>query len=322
MRRESAGALAGCSSTGCGGRGRTWSSRRLRRRVCCSWRRSWRGGIGRGRCIGSWTCIPRSRWRWVRSATACCRGRSRRLMGWCYRRAARVVALDEDMAARLRPYGVESRSSARGFSRRCLTTLAAARETGPQAPWTWIYSGNLGRAHEWETLLAAQALLEQRGAAVRLLFQGGGPSRPAAEARARELGLRRLRVGGTTSTEEELPASLLRAPGAGRHAAPRRAGAALAEQAGARCSACRGRSCGSGPTMARSRDCCGRVRRRAFSRRARRAESRTGCSPGRERRAGSRAARLDPAAHRDAALAAWSAVVRALDEPCRAACSR
>jgi hypothetical protein len=58
------------------------------------------------------------------------------------------------------------------------------------APWTWIYSGNLGRAHEWETLLAAQAILERRGAGIRLLFQGGGPSRPAAEARAGELGLR------------------------------------------------------------------------------------------------------------------------------------
>ena len=35
----------------------------------------------------------------------------------------------------------------------------------PDAEWTWIYSGNLGRAHEWETLLRAQQLIEQRGVA-------------------------------------------------------------------------------------------------------------------------------------------------------------
>ena len=54
----------------------------------------------------------------------------------------------------------------------------------------WLYSGNLGRAHEWETLLEAQQLLEKRGANWSLIFQGGGPSRPLAEARARELCLK------------------------------------------------------------------------------------------------------------------------------------
>lgn len=130
-------------------------------------------------------------------------------MGWCYRSAARVVVLDEDMAARLRRYRVECAVIRPWVFAPVLKQLAVARgEAG--AEWTWVYSGNLGRAHEWETLLAAQAILEKRGAGVRLLFQGGGPSREAARARAAELGLRRCEWAGYVE-EAELPSSLLRA---------------------------------------------------------------------------------------------------------------
>ena len=131
-----------------------------------------------------------------------------RVMGWCYRRAARVVALDEDMAAQLRRYGVECAVIRPWVFAPVLKQLAEARGE-PGAEWTWIYSGNLGRAHEWETLLQAQAILEQRDAGVRLLFQGGGPSREAAQARAAELGLRHCEWTGYVE-EAELPASLLR----------------------------------------------------------------------------------------------------------------
>ena len=79
----------------------------------------------------------------------------------------------------------------------------------PDAEWTWIYSGNLGRAHEWETLLRAQQWIEQRGVDARLVFQGGGPSWPAAKARAGELGLRRCEWRGYAE-EGELSATLLR----------------------------------------------------------------------------------------------------------------
>jgi hypothetical protein len=90
-----------------------------------------------------------------------------------------------------------------------LPQLAAVRDE-PAGEWTWIYSGNLGRAHEWETLLQTQALLEERGAEVRLLFQGGGPARAAAQARATALGLRQC-VWTDYVAEAELPSSLLRA---------------------------------------------------------------------------------------------------------------
>lgn len=110
-------------------------------------------------------------------------------MGWAYRRAAKVVVLDEDMAGRLRSYGVRPEIIGPWVFAPVIVQAQRAK-ADPEVPWTWIYSGNLGRAHEWETLLAAQAILEKRGAGIRLLFQGGGPSRPAAEARAAELGLR------------------------------------------------------------------------------------------------------------------------------------
>jgi len=84
-----------------------------------------------------------------------------------------------------------------------------AQQVLPEEPWTWVYSGNLGRAHEWETLLEAQRLLEDRGTTVRLLFQGGGPSWPAARERAEVMELRHCEWRSYVE-EEELPASLLR----------------------------------------------------------------------------------------------------------------
>jgi len=127
----------------------------------------------------------------------------RTLMGWCYRRAALVVALDKDMAERLRLHGVNARL-ARPWVTGSRTQLTADGEVSPRRssqaapqpadsrePWTWLYSGNLGRAHEWETLLQAQALLEARGVPARLIFQGGGPSWENAQSRAQELQLRR-----------------------------------------------------------------------------------------------------------------------------------
>ena len=131
-----------------------------------------------------------------------------RAMGWAYRRAARVVVLDEDMAERLRKYGVEP-----VIVRPWLFASVLARPvpaTAPTSPWTWIYSGNLGRAHEWETLLAAQAIIERRDGEMRLLYQGGGPSWPVARERAAALDLQRCDWQPYVD-EAELPASLLRA---------------------------------------------------------------------------------------------------------------
>lgn len=132
---------------------------------------------------------------------------TRRAMGWAYRQCALIVVLDPDMRKHLRTaYGVESEVVKLWPSRE----LHIPTSVDPSERWTWLYSGNLGRAHDWETLLDAQRLLEQRSVPVHLAFQGRGSVRKAAEARAQELGLRGVDWLDYAS-EENLVASLLAA---------------------------------------------------------------------------------------------------------------
>lgn len=135
-----------------------------------------------------------------------------RLLGVCYRNAARVVALDTDMVTLLARHRVKSEIVAPWISlaagKRVSEILASGAPTA-DAPWTWIYSGNLGRAHEWRTLIEAQKLIEDRDGGVRLRFQGGGPSWSAAQACAASLGLKRCDWRPYVA-EAALPESLLR----------------------------------------------------------------------------------------------------------------
>lgn len=131
-------------------------------------------------------------------------------MRWAYRRCALVIALDEDMQAHLQSvYGV---ANVRVLEPWPSTDSGQPTVTAgePETPWTWLYSGNLGRAHEWRTLLDAQSLLELRRVPVRLVFQGDGASRPAAMAYAGSIGLQRCAWKGYVP-EAELTTSLLRA---------------------------------------------------------------------------------------------------------------
>jgi colanic acid biosynthesis glycosyl transferase WcaI len=125
-----------------------------------------------------------------------------RIMEWGYRGAQLVVALDEDMASHLRrSYAIApvvlppwpAKSILISQQKIASPTPVAARPLTSDAPfvWTWLYSGNLGRAHEWEPLLDIQYELERRRLPIRLLFQGGGAMWPAAQARAKALGLDR-----------------------------------------------------------------------------------------------------------------------------------
>lgn len=135
------------------------------------------------------------------------------LMRLCYRYAALTVVLDEDMAEVLRAnYGVRTPIIAPWVFRTLLPSVerALAEPPEPAVPPRWIYSGNLGLAHEWQTLLDAQKLLEQRGSPVELIFQGGGPRRAEAKAYAEEIGLRQCRWFGYAE-EEELTRELLKA---------------------------------------------------------------------------------------------------------------
>ena len=59
------------------------------------------------------------------------------------------------------------------------------------ATFTWLYSGNLGRAHLHRPLLMAQKKLEERGIPAELVFQGRGHLIAEAKKFANELSLRR-----------------------------------------------------------------------------------------------------------------------------------
>jgi glycosyltransferase involved in cell wall biosynthesis len=130
-----------------------------------------------------------------------------RLMRSAYRRAALIWVVDSDMQARLRShYGVGSAVR--------IPEPVRIPEVLPAVPpgedWTWLYSGNLGRAHEWKTLLEVQARLEKKGLPVTLVFQGGGPSWKLAQKKAETMGLARCRWL-PYAPKEDLVASLLSA---------------------------------------------------------------------------------------------------------------
>jgi colanic acid biosynthesis glycosyl transferase WcaI len=111
------------------------------------------------------------------------------LMNWAYSRADVLVGLDEDMQ--------------KVFARKMHRSAICP----PWVPWhltwpkvdpgpkqkdkfTWLYSGNLGRAHEWKCLLEIQALLEKQSDRFVLIFQGKGAAMTTAQEYARSLGLR------------------------------------------------------------------------------------------------------------------------------------
>lgn len=138
----------------------------------------------------------------------------RKAMRWAYRNTEAVIALDEDMARKLEPYGaplqilrpwLPEHSNLEGGAPAApgeeppknahpptpsVSHSAALGHTEGPVDNIWIYSGNLGRAHEWETLLEAQALLEKRGSPLRLVFQGNGASWGQAREKATQMGLR------------------------------------------------------------------------------------------------------------------------------------
>jgi colanic acid biosynthesis glycosyl transferase WcaI len=131
-----------------------------------------------------------------------------RLMRRAYRGARRVVALDEDMRNHLREtYGVDA---------------AVVEPFPPDVEWIapptkapgeskrWMYSGNLGRAHEIDGLLRVQQKLEGRGVHGELVLQGQGAQFSSSQEAARALGLQRV-LWRPPAPAETLGASLLEA---------------------------------------------------------------------------------------------------------------
>jgi glycosyltransferase involved in cell wall biosynthesis len=110
-------------------------------------------------------------------------------MTFGYRQCDLLVALDADMRrvieGRLGPSQVKIQPP-------WPPTLMPTPATRPPSNTTrtWLYSGNLGRAHEFRDVLEAQRLLEAAHQPWRLVFQGGGPSYDEARAYAAHLGLK------------------------------------------------------------------------------------------------------------------------------------
>ncbi|MEZ5326129.1 MAG: glycosyltransferase [Verrucomicrobiales bacterium] len=118
---------------------------------------------------------------------------TRTLMHWAYSRADVLVALDEDMQALFEKNG-HTAAVCRPWTPLALQWPSEdsniARDN-PDRPLRWVYSGNLGRAHEWAALLEAQKLLETEAPGeFELVFQGGGANRQPARLRAEELDLK------------------------------------------------------------------------------------------------------------------------------------
>ncbi len=132
----------------------------------------------------------------------------RAMMRRAYSRAA-VVALDGDMRDHLRAlYGKEAAVIAPWPPP--LSWPIPLPRAGDAATATWLYSGNLGQAHEVEVLLRAQQLLEKEGTPATLVLQGSGAQWEASQAAARVLGVARV-VWRPPVPEAELTAALLAA---------------------------------------------------------------------------------------------------------------
>lgn len=117
-----------------------------------------------------------------------------RLAGYPLRRSSRVVALGETMAGRLEAAGATGvevvHNWADGEAIRPRPALAhpLRRRWGLEQRFVVLYSGNMGLAHEFDTLLGAAELLRQ-DPHVLFLFIGTGPRRAAVEAAVRSRSL-------------------------------------------------------------------------------------------------------------------------------------
>jgi len=143
--------------------------------------------------------------RWVRGPVASC---LRRLRNGSLRAAEANVVLGERMASRVEALGIRGESIriipnwANGAQIRPIDARSSPirREWGLQRRFVVSYSGNMGRAHEFDTILqaarlvqAAEAKRADASAEIRertvFLFIGGGARRVSIEGKGRGLGL-------------------------------------------------------------------------------------------------------------------------------------
>ncbi len=158
--------------------------------------------------------------RWVRGPVAAC---LRGLRNASLRAARTNIVLGERMASRVEALGIRRESIriipnwANGAQIRPIDARSSPmrREWGLQRRFVVSYSGNMGRAHEFDTILRAARLVQaaeaEAPAEIRkrtaFLFIGGGAQRESIERKGRELGLTEL-IFMPYQTREKLSESL------------------------------------------------------------------------------------------------------------------
>jgi glycosyltransferase involved in cell wall biosynthesis len=114
------------------------------------------------------------------------------------RRSDAVVALGESMAARLRSAGVARPATIHNWADELAIGPGEGGEDDLRSRWGWQdrfvvqYSGNMGLAHEFDTVLEAASLLSDRPS-VLFAFIGDGPRRKEVEEEVRRRGLQNVR---------------------------------------------------------------------------------------------------------------------------------
>ena len=130
---------------------------------------------------------------------------ARALRNWSLRSAAMTVVLGERMREVVLDLGSHRKSCASSQTGRTATAIRPlardasrfTREWGLQDKFVVCYSGNLGRAHEFQTVLEAAALVQVEEAAspkTVFLFIGGGAQRRSVEDSAGRLSLNNVRL--------------------------------------------------------------------------------------------------------------------------------
>jgi glycosyltransferase involved in cell wall biosynthesis len=117
-----------------------------------------------------------------------------RVSRFLLRRSDRVVALGETMAARLQAQAQSDIEVVHNWADEDVIRPRALRQHPLRQRWGWdgrfvvLYSGNMGLAHEFETVLAAaERLRDDPG--ILFAFVGGGPRRRRVEAEVGRRGL-------------------------------------------------------------------------------------------------------------------------------------
>lgn len=132
---------------------------------------------------------------------------SSRAMSWAYRSCKLVACLDTDMLRHLRLAG-DPRAFISAPWPPLHIHLPDTPVTATSDRIRWMYSGNLGRAHDYETILRAQQVLEESGLPFDLVFQGGGNAWASARALAADLGLQQCQWEDYVSQENLVPSLL------------------------------------------------------------------------------------------------------------------